>query len=462
MARVLIIDDEEAICISVARVVGRMGHDADYSLTLEDGLRKASSKPFDVVFLDVRFPDGNGLKALPRIREGKTAPEVIIITAQGDPDGAELAIKSGAWDYIEKPASMGAISLPLKRALQYRAEKRTQPSAVVLKREGIVGDSRKIRGCLNIVAKAAASHANALITGETGTGKELFARAIHDNSPRFAANFVVVDCAALPHPLVESVLFGYRKGAFTGADQAREGLIKQADGGTLFLDEVGELDLRTQRSFLRVLQEHSFRPIGDRIEVKSDFRLVAATNRDLDEMVRKGRFRKDLLYRLRSISLELPPLRERKEDIPQLALFHTARFSEKYGGGIKGLSPEFLEGLIRYEWPGNVRELMGALENAVGEAGDDPTLFPKHLPDHIRITLTSGSLKSRDMVSEGARPEKILPDLLPAFRDFMNQTKRDYFVDLMHFAGDNIQEACRVSGLSRSTLYDHLKRLEIK
>lgn len=462
MARVLIIDDEEVICVSVARVVGRMGHDVDYCLTLEEGLRKVSSKPFDVVFLDVRFPDGNGLKALPQIREGKATPEVIIITAQGDSDGAELAIKSGAWDYIEKPASMGNISLPLKRALQYRAEKKTPASTVVLKREGIVGGSRKIKGCLDIVAKASASHANVLITGETGTGKELFARAIHDNSPRFAANFVVVDCAALPHPLVESVLFGYRKGAFTGADKAREGLIKQADSGTLFLDEVGELDLQTQRSFLRVLQEHSFRPIGDRIEIKSDFRLVAATNRDLDEMVRKGRFRKDLLYRLRSISLELPPLRERKEDIPQLALFHIARFSEKYGGGIKGLSPELLEGLIHYVWPGNVRELMGALENAVSEAGDDPTLFPKHLPDHIRITLTSGSLKNRDAHRGDVGVTRTRPERLPAFRDFMDQNKRKYFEDLMGFARDNIQEACRVSGLSRSTLYEHLKRLETK
>ncbi|MCF8120380.1 MAG: sigma-54 dependent transcriptional regulator [Deltaproteobacteria bacterium] len=460
MANILIIDDEKAICTSMARAIEREGHDADYALTLEEGLKKITDGRLDVVFLDVRFPEGNGLKALPKIRGTKAAPEVIIITAEGDSDGAELAIKSGAWDYIEKPASMGSLLLPLKRALQYRAEKWMNASAVVLKREGILGNSRKIMDCLDIVAQAAAGDANTLITGETGTGKELFARAIHDNSARINGNFVVVDCASLPQALVESVLFGHRKGAFTGAEKAREGLIKQADGGTLFLDEVGELSLDTQRAFLRVLQERSFRPVAGKEEVKSDFRLIAATNRNLDERVNKGRFRKDLLYRLRSISLELPPLRERREDTPQLALFHTAKLSEKYGTGIKGLSPEFLESLFTYEWPGNVRELMSALENALGEAGDEPTLFPKHLPDRIRIKLTSGSLKGKGVPGEEAGSRQ--PESLPRFRDFLQGHERRYFTDLMSLTRGNIQKACEVSGLSRSSLYEHLKKLNLK
>ncbi len=263
MADALIIDDDVTVCSMLSRMLENIGHGATHAHTLEEGLREVLSRSYDIVFLDVGLPDGNGLDALPKILETGSSPEVVIITGAGDPDGAELAIRSGAWDYLQKPLSPEKVILPLKRVLQYRdGLKKAQKPPVSLKREGIIGNSPTIKACLDLVAQAAGSESNVLISGETGTGKELFARAIHDNSPRAGGIFVTVDCAAIPDTLVESTLLGHVKGAFTGADRTQEGLIKQADGGTLFLDEVGELPLPLQKAFLRVLQERRFRPLG--------------------------------------------------------------------------------------------------------------------------------------------------------------------------------------------------------
>jgi two-component system NtrC family response regulator len=461
MANILIIDDEQPICMAMVSAIGKMGHHVEYVLTLKEGLSKVSSEQFDVVFLDVRLPDGNGLEALPVIRQGSMPPEVIIITAEGEPAGAELAIKSGAWDYIEKPPSLTSMMLPLKRALQYREEKKSKISAVALKREGIIGDSQQIKDCLDIIAHGAGSNANILISGETGTGKELFARSIHMNSPRSMKAFVVVDCGALPETLVESTLFGHEKGAFTGAEKDKMGLIKQADGGTLFLDEVGELSMTIQKAFLRVLQEKQFRPVGSRKEVQSDFRLLAATNRDLNRLAESGKFRQDLLYRIRSIYLELPPLREHPEDILKLALFHAARICDEYGIGTKGFSPEFIKALNTYHWPGNVRELVNSLESAIADAGDKPTLFAKHLPNHIRIKIASDSLKKKKARKASDKKDQTPSKSLPRLRDFLDDNKRKYLENLMLQTDKNIQEACRISGLSRSSLYDYLKKYKI-
>ncbi|MBW2108709.1 MAG: sigma-54-dependent Fis family transcriptional regulator, partial [Deltaproteobacteria bacterium] len=300
MADILVVDDDKMICEALAAVGRHLGHHVTCALSLGQGLREAGSGKFDVIFLDVRLPDGDGLKALSRISEKPSSPEVIVITGEGGPDSADMAIRNGAWDYVEKPLSMETVSLFLARALRYREGKQTKRLATLLKRDGIIGNSAQIKACLDLVARAANTDSNVLITGETGTGKELFARAIRENSARTSRNFVVVDCAALPENLVESVLFGHKKGAFTGADRDRDGLIRQADTGTLFLDEVGELPLSIQRTFLRVLQERSFRPVGGKTELTSDFRVVAATNGDLDKLVAQGRFRRDLLFRLRS------------------------------------------------------------------------------------------------------------------------------------------------------------------
>lgn len=465
MAKILIIDDDDLMCQSLSLVAGRWGHEVTCTHTLGAGLEKASSQSFDVVFLDVRMPDGNGLDMIPRIEATTSSPEIIIMTGFGNPLGAELAIKSGAWDYIEKGSSVKEITLSLVRALEYRKQKSNGNSArnvVVLKREDIVGNSPKTKACLELVAQAAECDANVLITGETGSGKELFARAVHENSRRNGRNFVVVDCAALPETLVESLLFGHEKGAFTGAEQSREGLVLQANGGTLFLDEVGELPLSMQKSFLRVLQEHRFRPVGGHREVASDFRLLAATNRDLDRMVRDGRFREDLLFRLRSFVIELPPLRERQEDIRELAGYHVDKLCERYGLSAKGFSPEFMKTLAAYPWPGNVRELVNSLERTIAAARLEPILFPKHLPTQIRVHVAQAAVRNGP---DDDRPEAEHPAGFPKLHDFREsvyaQAERQYLHDLLALSRENMNEACRLSGLSQSRLYALLKKQEI-
>lgn len=465
MPNILIIDDDLAICKAISDTVKQMGHDVNYALTLKYGLEEVFSRAYDLVFLDVCLPDGYGLDALQKIMEIPSSPEVIIITGDGDPDGAELSVKSGAWDYIEKPFSKESITLPLIRALQYRDEKKVKKPPIALKKEGIVGSSSRITRCLDQVAQAATSDASVLITGETGTGKELFASAIHRNSPRRNNSFVIVDCAVLPENLVESLLFGHKKGAFTGADKTREGLIKQADGGTLFLDEVGELPFSIQKAFLRVVQEHRFRPLGEEKEIKSDFRLIAATNRNLDQMVAEGKFRQDLLFRIRSVIIGLPPLRERTEDIRELATHYMTKLCDAHRRGTKGFSPEFIESLTAYGWPGNVRELINAMESILTTSGDEPILFPKHLPTHIRIKLVRAIVNHRN--NGKVKPNGILGEsqIICNFRKFreraVSEAEKKYLGNLMSQAKWNIKETCRISGLSRPRLYALLKKHDI-
>ena len=457
----LIIDDDQGFCYALSSMLSREGHDATCALNLGDGLKEAKSGSFEVIFLDVCLPDGNGLDALSAIRETPASPEVIILTGEGDPDGAELAIKSGAWDYIQKPFSIDALRLSLTRVLQYRGEKRPGKPAVSLKRDGIIGNSPKIKHCLDLMARAANTETNVLLTGETGTGKELFARAIHDNSTRAGKNFVVVDCACLTETLVESMLFGHEKGAFTGADKAREGLVKQADGGTLFLDEVGELPLTLQRAFLRVLQERRFRPVGGKHEIESDFRLIAATNRNLDQMVHAGRFRDDLVFRLRSIVIDLPPLRERTEDIRELAMHYMSRFCTRYGRGTKGFSPEFFEALHDYQWPGNVRELVNSLDRALSMARNDSTLFSVHLPTQIRIQLARASVAPAPSNKSHSEKTPVVQKSFPDLKTLVGATEKQYLEDLVAFTGGNIMDLCRISGLSRANVYARLKKYNI-
>ncbi len=467
MPRVLIIDDDDIMCSTLSRLVKRMGHTPFCASTCAAGLAAVSADNFDVVFLDVRLPDGNGLDLLPKIEAFPSAPEVIIMTGFGDPNGAELAIKSGAWDYIEKSSSAKEITLSLERALQYRLEKTAVSSSrkvAALKRDRIIGKSPQLNACLDLVAQAAGSDVNVFITGETGTGKELFAQAVHENSLRSRGNFIVVDCTALPETLVESLLFGHEKGSFTGAEKAREGLIRQAHCGTLFLDEVGELPLTLQKSFLRVLQERRFRPLGSNREIESDFRLVAATNRDLDKMVKDGLFREDLLYRLRSYLIELPPLRERLEDIGVLTRYHVDQFCDRYGLAPKGFSPEFLDMLKAYAWPGNVREFVHTLERTLSSARFDPTLFPKHLPTHLRVQVARASVEQDPVdctVRTKAASSQNLPNLHEYRESVYNEAEKQYLEDLMALSGNHIAQACRTSGLSQSRLYALLKKHNI-
>ena len=257
MADILIVDDDQILARMLVDHMVASGHRAETAHTLAEGVQKIKCTPFDVVFLDVQLPDGNGLEYLPQFKGAQSMPEVIIITGQGEADGAEKAVISGAWSYIEKPYVFRELPLHLTRALQYRQEKKKVVEVpVALKRDKIIGNSRPLNKCLDQVARAAACDVSVLITGATGTGKELFAKAIHENSARSGKNFVVVDCAALPETLIESILFGHVKGAFTSAEKQQDGLVRHAHGGTLFLDEVGELPVNIQKNFLRLLQEH--------------------------------------------------------------------------------------------------------------------------------------------------------------------------------------------------------------
>ena len=269
---------------------------------------------------------------------------------------------------------------------------------------------------------------------------------------------MIVDCASLTETLVEGLLFGYERGAYTGADRSHEGLIRQADGGTLFLDEVGELSYSIQRSFLRVLEEHRFRPLGSKQEVQSNFRLVAATNRDLEQLVREGQFRSDLLHRLRAFCIELPPLRERTDDIPELAIYQLIKICDRYGMKIKEISPELLDVLLAYEWPGNVRELVHTLERMVAAANNDLLLVPKHLPLNIRISMARRSLAERTVGSNNRPPSVILPSWQDYREEMMAGVEREYLRQLMSLAGNNVKKACEMSGLCRSRLYQFLKK----
>jgi two-component system NtrC family response regulator len=324
----------------------------------------------------------------------------------------------------------------------------------------IIGSSKEFSDCLQSMLQAAASDASVLLCGETGTGKELFARAVHKNSSRAHGNFVAVDCTVLPESIVGSLLFGHEKGAFTGADKACEGLIREAHHGTLFLDEVGELSPTLQKAFLRVLQEHRFRPVGNAAEVDSNFRLVAATNRDLRQSVARGQFRQDLLYRLQSFHIVLPPLRSRIDDIQPLAHYHLEHLCQRHGFCVKQLTPEFIQTLCLYSWPGNIRELINTLEQALFMAQHETILFAKHLPQHIRIQVARSALKphhtGNDSQPAGAK------NRLPCLQDFrsgiFSLAEKKYLANLVQRAGQDVSQACQLSGLSRSRLYTLLKK----
>jgi two-component system NtrC family response regulator len=457
--KILVIDDDADIRATMESLAARMELACDAAASLGEGLAKARCGGFDVVFLDVRLPDGNGLDALPVLKGLPDSPEVIILTGQGDPDGAELAIHGGVWDYLVKPMPLRETMLSLKRALQYRQEKNRAKSPRPIQLSSLVGTSPRMRQCFELAAQAAHSPASVLITGETGTGKELFARAIHDNSPRSGRPFVVVDCASLTETLVESTLFGHRKGAFTGADCDRDGLVKLADGGTLFLDEVGELPLSVQKSFLRVLQERRFRPVGGANEVQSDFRLIAATNRSLEEMVGRGEFRQDLLFRIKTIHLVLPPLRERAEDIRLLAQRRLEDLARGMDQAPKVMDSEFLMTIAAYPWPGNVRELNNVLERAVVAAGHETTLFALHLPQEVRIAVARANLSRGRSQEEGeTAPSRPGDGPLPPLKAFKEAREREYLERLVRECGQDMARMIEISGLSRSHLYSLLKK----
>lgn len=462
MAKILVVDDDLLLCDMVEMKLSKLGLSSRAVLNLSEAYKAIREEPYDIVLLDVNLPDGNGIEALQDFKQSVSHPEVIIITGIGDPKGAELALVTGAWDYIAKPISTRDLELQVKRALDYRKEKASTRKVTLLERAEIIGDDPAIKSCLEKVAISAMAEQSVLITGQTGTGKELFARAIHVNSHRAQGPFVVLDCAAFPEQLVESVLFGHQKGSFTGADTSREGLLLQADRGTLFMDEVGELPLEMQKSFLRVLQEKTFRPIGGHREVKSDFRVIAATNRDLESMVDKGSFREDLLFRLAASTIHLPSLKERESDIESLAFHYMRTTCKLYSVPIKGISEQFLQILRQYSWPGNIRELVNSIEYAVTNSQNQGVLLPIHLPVKLRVMVTKNKL---EQMGTAPRSGELLKSnglaSMPTLKESLEETEKKYIQTLIQLTSGDVQQICHVSGLSRTVFYGRLKKYNI-
>jgi len=463
MANILIVDDDEILGSMLQRRLASVGHVTTCTHSLIAGMNAAREGTFDVVFLDVNLPDGNGLDQLPYFSNVHSTPQVIIITGAGDRSGAEQAIKFGAWSYLEKPHVVRDLLLPLTRALEFREQKKSVTIVkVVLKREKIIGESPAISACLDQLANAATGESSVLITGETGTGKELFARAVHENSNRSDKPFIVVDCASLPETLIESTLFGHTKGAYTGAEKAEEGLIKLADGGTLFLDEIGELPFDLQKTFLRVIQEGKYRPVGSLAEVHSNFRVITATNRNLEKMSKTGAFRDDLLFRLRSFHIHLPPLRERTEDISPLAQHIVSQLCDRLQIDYKSFTAEFITHIKAYHWPGNVRELYQLLEEVCTRAYQHHTLFAYHLPDHLRINLAHSKLMTTSVDSSKKTISTNKNNKPLQWKEHKAVSEKEYLIHLMAYSAENIQEACEVSGISRARIYQLLKRQGLK
>ena len=468
MSEILIIDSDITFARTTREKLTKNGLHAVHAANLSKGLAMLHIGDFGLVLLGDKAGGKNTLEFLGTLREVPSRPEIIVLSSDRNPDAAEAAIQGGAWNFLPKPVNLQRLLVLTQRALEYHHGRPARRAPVSLRREGIVGNSRLLNSCLDIVAQAAASDANVLITGETGTGKELFARAIHANSARSNKAFVVVDCAALPETLAESMLFGHERGAFTSADSRSTGLVTQADGGTLFLDEVGELPLSVQKVFLRVLEGRSYRPVGGSKEMSSNFRLVAATNRNLEAMVRDETFRSDLFYRLRGIRLELSPLRDLLDDLSDLVCHFIRRQCARLGVVTKGVSPDFLDTLLQYDWPGNIRELSHVIDQAVVLAGQEPTLYQQHLSRGIRASVARQMVENNGHKHESPAPLACEPTSsgldegsFPSLRDYreqhLNKLETRYLQNLMRVCDGEVRCACRLSGLSRPRLYALLK-----
>src|SRR5512135_2387127 len=370
MGRILIADDHDALRRGLARALGEAGHEVDEAPNGNAAIQRLHDSYYDVVLTDLKMGGSDGLEVLRTTKALHPSTAVILMTAFGSVTTAVEAMKSGAFDFVQKPFEIEEMEVKIEKALELRRMRHeldylrhTQND--IYNFDKIVGSSGALAKVLGVVKKVAKSNTTVLVRGETGTGKELIAGAIHHNSLRASRNFVRVNCAALQENLLESELFGHEKGAFTGADKQRIGRFEQADGGTLFLDEIGDMSASTQAKILRVLQEHEFERLGGTRTLRVDVRLIAATNRDLPAMVTAGQFREDLYYRLNVVSSEMPPLRERKDDIVPLANAFIRKFAGELKKKIDGLEPDAQKLLMRYNWPGNIRELENTIERAM-------------------------------------------------------------------------------------------------
>lgn len=447
---ILVIDDEAGVRTSLEGILGDEGYEVQTADSGEAGLEAASSRRFDLVLLDVWLPGADGLDTLARLRESDPDVPVVMISGHGTIETAVKAVRLGARDFVEKPLSLEKTLLAVRNALKQRrleAEVRTLKSQLD-QRYVMVGSSPGLESLRAEIAQAAPSNGRALIFGENGTGKELVARAIHAQSARAKGPFVEVNCAAIPEELIESELFGHTKGAFTGAQADRKGKFELADGGTLFLDEIGDMSLKTQAKVLRALQENRIEPVGGAGTVQVDVRVIAATNKDLEEEIKGGTFRDDLYFRLNVIPFRVPPLRERRGDIPLLVRHFIDVLSGEHGRRPKGVAPEVLDVLAGLPWPGNVRELRNIIERLVIMAPGD-RIETRHLPASL-LEARPAEVPTTGVPEEPAAESRTLSAAREEF-------ERQFILRRYKECGGNMSRTAEALGVERSNLYRKMK-----
>ena len=443
---VLVVDDDHAHRTMLSTLVSGWGYAVTEADDGSTAIEKVKASSYDLVLMDVRMVKVSGLEALVAIKSVNPAIPVIIMTAYSTVETAVAALKQGAHDYLTKPLDFDKLRLTIDRAMEHtrlKEENRILRETLgqAFDSQNIIGKSPAMRALLETAAQVAASEATVLISGESGTGKELIAGAIHYNSMRKDGPFVKINCAAITETLLESELFGHEKGAFTGADRRKDGRFSQAHGGTLLLDEVSEMSLMMQVKLLRALQEREFNRVGGEDTIQVDVRVVAATNKDLKEQIHKGAFREDLYYRLNVVELEVPPLPDRKEDIPLLAQHFLEKFAAKNRKEIKGFTPGAMDNLIRYDWPGNVRELMNAIERGVVLARTnylDVSDF-----QFMIETIDQNSTDTNRLYMKGDMP--------------LEEVEKAAILSTLEAAGGNKSETARRLGITRKTLHKKLK-----
>jgi len=442
-AAILIVDDEFSVRDSLDGWFRRDGFRTGTADSAEAALGRLKEGPWDVVLLDIRMPGMDGMELQRRIHEIDPDLPVIMITAFASVDTAVRAMKQGAFDYITKPIDPDELSHQVVKAIDQRRLRtentrlRQQVEAAGGRFEGIVGDSQAMRQVLEMVRSVASTDATVLIRGESGTGKELVARAVHSQSARRFYPMVPVNCGALSESLLESELFGHEKGAFTGAQYRRKGRLEMADGGTLFLDEIGTISPKTQIELLRVLETKTFTRLGGSQPIEVDFRVICATNPDLEQLVREGTFRDDLYYRIHVVTIHLPPLRDRREDIPALAMHFLHKFARQMNRPFEDFSPDAMDVLVRQDWPGNIRELANAVERAL-VVGNPPTVVARDLPVHL---------------DNGADA--------PA-GDSLTDIERAHVARILERTGWNISRSAGILGIDRATLYSKIKKYGLR
>jgi DNA-binding NtrC family response regulator len=458
--RILIIDDERPILMTLEALLGRHGYHPEVAANASTGMRLLQSNPPALVLLDLQLPDADGLQMLEQIKVDHPDTQVIILTAHDSLNNAIESIKRGAYHFISKPYAPEELLSLVEKALEKQALLREtielrqtaqnlkQRLAQAETRVAPVFKSKVMRQIDDLITAMAPSEASVLITGESGVGKEVIANVIHNRSRRAEKPMVKLNCSAFPQTMIEGELFGYMKGAFTGATNDFRGMIAEAEGSTLFLDEISEMPAELQTRFLRVLQEREFRPLGSTKTLKADFRVVAATNRPVDQALVENRLRSDLYYRLNTFQIELPPLRERKEDIPPLVATFLKSFARQLGKAEPAISPEAFQKLLDYGWPGNVRELQNAMEYAVVLARQDQ-ITVKELPTEVQLPIPLQ--KTERAARQTSGPARSL-----------HAVERNAILDALAQCHGNKKKAAELLGIQRPTLYNKMRRYEIQ